>query len=345
MKVRAAVALAGVAALLSGCVAAAVPIAAGGILARSQVQKREPTPPAAAPSPAAGALRTEAARASMRALEGRTLVPVEGALPPPGGGAAQPERPVVLTDLAELPPPGATVAPAPAGAAAAASIQGYQALWNHVRERLAARGRGKPLTSVVLAEGARLDAPRFASCGNRRPAVLVDLDESAVPGSQALGRDPDGRWRRWRGDGSDALAAAPGAAETLAALRREGVDVVFVSSRSAATAAQVVSNLNRFDLGPAAPGDTLRLRGGESDTLDAGLVRRAVARDRCVVALVGDELADFSDLFEASASPAAAAETMIAPLWGAGWFMLPAPLYSTATPTRASPAPQPSGVR
>ncbi len=53
------------------------------------------------------------------------------------------------------------------------------------------------MRSVVLAEGATLDAPRYVPCDAKPFAILFDLDESAA------GSDPDARFRRWIGDGSD----------------------------------------------------------------------------------------------------------------------------------------------
>ena len=48
--------------------------------------------------------------------------------------------------------------------------------------------------------------------------------------------------------------------------------------------------------------------------------------------MVGDQLGDFTDLFNAADTPVAVRRnsvggTLLAPLWGAGWFMLPNPVY------------------
>jgi len=123
----------------------------------------------------------------------------------------------------------------------------------------------------------------------------------------------------------------PGAAEALAAARREGITVVFNSNRSIATAAQTQAALEAAGLGPAVLGDTLWLKEGESGK-DAR--RWKIAERYCVVAMAGDQLGDFSDLFNASALSVrarrnSAGETMISQLWGAGWFMLPNPVYGT----------------
>ena len=60
----------------------------------------------------------------------------------------------------------------------------------------------------------------------------------------------------------------------------------------------------------------------------------AITSGYCVVALVGDQLGDFSDLFaDPSLTPAtrraATQSSAIAPLWGNGWFVLPNPVYGS----------------
>lgn len=336
MKPRAAIALTGAAALLSGCIAAAVPIAAGGAVARNELNKRN----RAKQEARAGAveLQTERARETMRGLEGARPLPVTEL---PAGNA-------VRTDLTALPAPDGSLPGAPAvrAEAAAASIQGYQSLWSYAATRLAARKEGPGAPSVILTADATLEAPGFEPCGERPPAVIIDLDES--PETMA---DPDARWLRWRGDGSDSLIAAPGAAETLAALRREGVTVIFSSYRAPDSAPAVTAVLDRLGLGPAEPGRTLFLRGGDNgESASDDATRRAIARNHCVIALVGDELGEFSDLFDTPATHGnAATETLVASLWGAGWFMLPSPIRAIAgtTPSPAASVPPlpASGVR
>ena len=55
-----------------------------------------------------------------------------------------------------------------------------------------------------------------------------------------------------------------------------------------------------------------------------------------VVPRVAESLNDYSKQFEAASDAGkrqtAATETMVAPLWGAGWFILPNPVRSVATP-------------
>lgn len=305
-----------------GCVAAAIPVAAGGMIARDQIGlgKKQRTGKRREAPKAPGELATPQARAAAQAVEGRAVLqPQLGALPPPDG---------------VVPPPiaasGVLAPRAGAGEDAAHTLQSYQALWTHVAAQAARRRRGEPVQSVVLAQGATLEAPRYVPCGAKPLAVVFDLDEN--PDRAA---DPDARWRRWKGDGTDLVVPTPGAIEGIEAARREGLTVIFTSARSPEGAPGAIAMLERLGFGTLEPGRTLFMR-GDATAGDAG--RQAIAAGHCVVALVGDSLGDFSNLFNAAGNPGrrqtAATETMIASLWGAGWFLLPNPVHSTAVPTK-----------
>lgn len=142
--------------VLGGCIAAAVPIAAGAVVAGKASQKRHdrgagparPAPPAAI--------------APTRARAGTATADMPNA------------RAVLLTDMKELPPPSAG--------------DSYAAFAAFARDRAAAHSSAGGGNSVVLADGASLASPRFAACGTLAPAVVIDLDpgkatfDPAVPG-------------------------------------------------------------------------------------------------------------------------------------------------------------------
>ena len=131
------------------------------------------------------------------------------------------------------------------GEAAALSLQAYQALWNYLHVEIGYLRDKATALSVVLSPGSTLDNPKFDTCGKRPLAVVLDIDETSLLN---LGYEADqaargggydaARWTRWEQSGADKVAAVPGAAEALAAARRDGITVVFNSNRSAATAAQ-----------------------------------------------------------------------------------------------------------
>lgn len=248
----------------------------------------------------------------------------------PGMAAAQPAPPVN--------PPGSMQWLYGSAEGAAASIQAYDAF----RDYVLARARVRPRRSVVLAEGSTLEAPRFIACGRRPRAVVLDVDETAL---QNLGYEYDdalhpgrsfdqARWSRWERTGANAVLAMPGAVEALRAIRRAGVTVIFNTNRGADTAAESAAALNGAGIGPAVHGRTLWLQGDVAPGSGKDPRRAAISRRFCVIAMAGDQLGDFSDLFNARglAVPERrriAASAPIARLWGNGWFVLSNPVYGT----------------
>jgi len=221
------------------------------------------------------------------------------------------------------------------GESGASSIQAYHAFRDHVL----AAARSRPRDSVVLAEGSTLESPRFVPCGDRPLAVILDVDETAI---QNLGYEYDeavrGRsydaeiWNRWEQTGAGAVLPMPGAATALRALRGARVMVIFNSNRLAANAAATEAALNGAGLGPARHGETLYLKGDLAPGSAKDPRRAAVAARYCVIAMAGDQLGDFSDLFNVRglgvpARRRAATTAPFASLWGKGWFMLSNPVY------------------
>ncbi len=311
-RLRAAVALAVLPVMAGGCVAAAIPVVAGGLIARDQLSGGEKEPGARQKVDTQVPPKAEVGQVAITAIDGRT---------------------VLQTGLKALPTPGSPIpggAAAGTGETAAYSLQAYQALWNHLTAQAERRRKGEALQSVILAPGATLDAPGYAACGSKPLAAVFDLDESADKAA-----NPDAQWLRWKGDGTDAVAATPGSVEGIEAARREGIVVIFTTRRSPASAPGVVNLLDHLGFGRFEPGRTLMFGSGTETAREGEQVRQVIAAGYCVVALVGDSLNDFSKLFEAAGDATkrqtAATETMVAPLWGAGWFILPNPVRSVAT--------------
>ncbi len=221
------------------------------------------------------------------------------------------------------------------GESAATSIQAYHAFRDHVLAAV----RARPAESVVLATGATLDAPSFQPCGDKPLAVVLDVDETAIQNlgyeyDEALhGRSYDqARWNRWELTGADAVAPIPGAVTALRAIREAGVTVIFNSNRQAANAAQSAAAIEGAGLGPARHGETMFLQGDVAPGSAKDPRRAAIAGRYCVVAMAGDQLGDFSDLFNARSLSVpdrcrAASSGRFATLWGNGWFMLANPVY------------------
>jgi 5'-nucleotidase (lipoprotein e(P4) family) len=241
----------------------------------------------------------------------------------------------------------AAIAPAPAeppktmqwlygsGEAAAVSIQAYHAMRDFVLERT----RRRPQQSVVLAEGSTLQAPRWVPCGRKPLAVVLDVDETALlnlgyeydEATKARSYDQE-IWNRYERTGVDKVAPVPGAVTAIRAIRAAGVAVIYNTNRQSANAAQNEAAIVGAGLGPARHRDTLFLQGDIAPGSAKDPRRAAISERYCVIAMAGDQLGDFSDLFNVRNMPVqerrrAAGTAPFAPLWGNGWFMLPNPVY------------------
>ena len=224
------------------------------------------------------------------------------------------------------------------GEGGATGIQTYHAF----RDYVLAAARHRPRRSLVLAEGSTLAAPRFERCGRRPLAVVLDADETVL---QNLGFEYDDalhpgrtydqqRWNGWEQTGANAVLPIPGAVTALAAIRRAGVTVIFNSNRLAANAAATEAALNGAGLGPARHGATLWLQNDVAPGSAKDPRRAAISARYCVIALAGDQLGDFSDLFNVRTLSVperrrAATTGAIADLWGNGWFILSNPVYGS----------------
>lgn len=293
--------------VLGGCVAAAMPALASGAIVREQLNRRAASARVVAAVPAPVAARP---------------------VPMPVPVASPPVVPETMRYLYA------------SGEAAALSVQAYQSLAAYIAGPVAYRRKGMQ-RQVVLAEGSTLDKPFFEACGDKPKAIVLDVDETALLNLGYEGEvartgaayDPE-QWARWEAGGADRVGAVPGAKAALDAARASGVKVIFNTNRSNADATQRA--LEGAGLGPAVHRDTLFLKGDDGATGAAAsgkdLRRWAIASGFCVVAMVGDQLGDFSDLFNDPAlgpvrRRALAASPAVAPLWGDGWFLLPNPVY------------------
>jgi 5'-nucleotidase (lipoprotein e(P4) family) len=202
--------------------------------------------------------------------------------------------------------------------------------------------RGRP-QSVVLTSDSTLADPRFVECGDRPPAIVLDVDETVLLnlGAEyddlvaARKRFDTAVWDRWEKTGADHVAPTPGAKEALDRLRSHGVTVVFNTNRALANIAGAEAALNAAGLGPARHRDTLFLMGDDASGSRKDGRRQAISAKYCVLAMGGDQLGDFSDLFNSepksvAARRATAALPGIAGMWGNGWFVLPNPVYGSA---------------
>ncbi len=205
--------------------------------------------------------------------------------------------------------------------------------------RLAGEKIAAPVAGSAALEQANIPPDVLA----RLPtAVVMDLDETVLDNSvyQArLLRDHASygskSWGEWVATG--AAEALPGAPQFIAAARRLGHTVFFISNRDcmippatpedqcpAKTA--TLRNLVALGIDPAPDPAHLLLRNERPDwNVGAKTARRAfIAQSYRIVALVGDDLGDFVDprVF-------AGDRARLEPRFGATWFVLPNAMYGS----------------
>lgn len=289
--------------LLSGCAAVAVPAIAASAMGGKQVlggkhkPKAQPATPAPTPSQYVG---------PVPANMGMDAPPPAATLSPPPEAAPA------------SPPPGAAAADAAflsgSSESVAQSVQAYEGLVDMMIARSSDRAVGLQVFSTVLSPDATLAAPKFLPCGAKPLAVVLDINESGDAGQ--TGR----------------LIATPGLMQAARAAKESNVTLIFNSERPASEAAATEAALNGAGLGPVAHLRTLWMRGDVGSGPGKDQWRWAMAQKYCVIAMVGNQLRDFSDLFDAPTMTAdkrreAINGKGIATIWGHGWFILPNPVY------------------
>ncbi len=258
MRRGAALLLAGLLPVTSGCVVAAVPLAAGAALLRGRSDAAPPRTTLPAPSPAAQASAASDFKITRLALT---------ALPPPDAIASGQNNVVA-------------------------------AFRDYALAHLAAQPGGGKRPSALLSRASHLRADR-AYCTATQPAIFIDLDPGRGTFDPLAPGEPD------------RLLAA-----TLAELRARDVAVVWFSRLGTGFEAAARSALVATGLDPDGRDQLVLL-----SSLDERKQTRRdeVAKRVCPLALVGDERADFDELYLYLKQPEAALalDAMI----GRGWFL------------------------
>lgn len=229
-----------------------------------------------------------------------------------------PVQPIAAGSAAE----GATLfagpAPAPGGQAAMAGVPAAPDLEDSpFAEFLAFAEKAAASTPDLAAQTSALLADPTSLSGERRacppgpPAILVDLD----PAGGVLPSEPE--------LGNDGVLA-----QGLATLRKSGVEVAWISGRSAAEAGALREALASSSLDPEGS-DTLLLMRYPGDRKQTR--REEFAKTNCLVAIAGDEREDFDELYAYLVNPEAALGLEL--LIGDGWFLVPPLSLSEQRPT------------
>ena len=278
---------------LSGCVAAAAPIAAGLLLGKRMTDDKPSgyDRPGAQSASAGAKSEMEDEGVAMAALPAPSTAARPRTDSPTGGtGPAQTEASsATLTALTALPPPSG----AP-GESATGGFEGLFAAATAVAQR--DPYATEPRLSALLAEPGQLK-PERAPCAFAQTAILIDLD----PGD---GEAPL----------TDDIAAPNGLVRVLAALRAQEVAVLWLSRHTADRAGAVRKALRRAGLDPRGE-DELYLVRYENESKDSR--RQDASGDYCIVAILGDQKRDFDSLFGYLKNPddAFALDQLIGEAW------------------------------
>lgn len=172
---------------------------------------------------------------------------------------------------------------------------------------------------------------------NRPRAIIVDIDETVLDNSPAQAEQITKNipfnlndWYRW--SEMRIAKAIPGSVEFLNYAVSKGVKIFYVSNRDEIQKHATMDNLKRagfLDIGT----DNVLLR--EKDEKGNNISTKTPRRDLVgqkyrIVFLMGDNLDDFSDVFERKSVADRFAETdKVKTDWGKHWIVLPNAMYGT----------------
>jgi acid phosphatase len=206
--------------------------------------------------------------------------------------------------------------------------------------------KGAALTAYALAKY-RLDqaladknwtgapAEQKGSFQNLPPAIIVDLDETAIDNSgyQAwmVMKDTSFDPKTWNAYvKSVASLAVPGALDFLKYAESKGVKIFYVSNRTADEEAASRQNLEKLGFPMGGNVDVFLFARKQPDWGSAKGTRRAhIAKDYRVLLNLGDNFGDFVDEFRGSEAERLKVFEANRERWGREWIVLPNPTYGS----------------
>ena len=174
---------------------------------------------------------------------------------------------------------------------------------------------GEGVKSVILVPRVDMIKPETTGCEGKPLAVAIDLDDKT-----------GGDWLSVK-----TLYRQNGLIEVLSSLRAAGISVIWLSDQPVAASKTISAILDEAGFSQSESDDFLFLdRGGE----DRKQVRRwDAARHYCIVAMAGDDRSDFDELYAYLRDPDGA--VTLEKMFDNGWFLTPPPLVE------ATDAPMP----
>jgi len=222
----------------------------------------------------------------------------------------------------------------------------------HAVSRQVYRAAGAALPGL-LADETWSAIPYQRDAAELPPAIIMDIDQTVVNGVDfQLGHEPPftaEKFDDW--NATHAATAVPGAPEFVQLARDAGVRVFFLTNRQCTDTAEAkcaqkpITVQDLAEVGIAADAADVSLSGERPDWGSEKQVRRdVIAQDYRVIMLFGDDLGDFIPCVRRSPSGACTeggtVQNRLAltvehdAYWGAGWFILPNPMYGSWTSVR-----------
>ena len=182
-------------------------------------------------------------------------------------------------------------------------------------------------------ELAEIQVERALKKGLKRPTVILDLDETVLDNSpytawQIETNNPysSKSWAKWVEDAS--AEAVPGSIEFLTWANNNGVDLYYISNRSADGLEATIKNLQNLGV-PQADSTRIFLKTDTSDKSERRAKVKAGAAD--IILYIGDNLGDYSEIWDKPSSPAERLSNVRVHRdeMGVEFILLPNSLYGT----------------
>ena len=280
---------------LSGCVAAAIPALAGAGIIGTRVDGEK-----------AGETVGNAPSVAVAPPAPEPTPALAAPPPPPAPAAAAVAAPVVAEAPASPTAPQALAAyPDPANPIPD-NQYGFARFVRYGQASAVGANNGADLLSAMLSDPVALDGKRRRCAVGEQAVAVIDLDPEGgvfTPPAKPVRQD--------------------GLALGLAVLREAGVEIAWLSDMPVERSGQLRAVLEQSGLDPRGQ-DIISLSRGADDSKQKR--RENLAGITCVVAIAGDERADFDERYKYLRSPEAGAG--LEPLIGDGWFLIE-PLLGT----------------
>ena len=179
----------------------------------------------------------------------------------------------------------------------------------------------------------RVDQALENYTGDKKPAVVVDIDETILDNSpsEALNilegeRYSDERWMEWTSRAE--AEPLPGSREFADYLVHKGVELIYISNRKVEEMIPTIENLKKYGF-PNADAGHIFLK---SETSSKKERREKVAEQYNIILLIGDNLGDFTELFDdRSDNMGKPAVDSLQERFGKDFIVLPNPIYGSWT--------------